>query len=95
MTKRYSKKLSECITCSKHVMQTSGSVICGYFDDSYRELPLTLCDDPALDYIGECPMLMRNARDMKLQWQYRPRERKAAARLKNRKYTGELVKLFG
>ena len=96
MKKNQIKRLSECIICSEHVMQTSCAVICGFFRDSYRELPMVLCDDPSQDYIEECPRLPRNAKDFKVKLKYRPRiiQEKASLPMVKQK-RGELVKLFG
>lgn len=78
-------------------MQTSCAVVCSYFKDSYRELPMVLCDDPSMDYIEECPRLLRNAGDTKPAMRYIPRaaKEKLAAPLMKQRRTGQLVKLFG
>ncbi len=78
-------------------MQTSCAVVCGYFKDSYRELPMVLCDDPSLDYIEDCPRLLRNARDTKPGMRYIPRtaREKLKKPLIKQRPMGQLVKLFG
>lgn len=93
MKENHLKKVSDCIRCKEHIMQTSCAVVCGYFKDSYRELPLILCDDPSLDYVEECPMQLRNASDMKPGREYTPRT--AAAPLLKKRCGGKLIKLFG
>lgn len=97
MKENHVKKISECIKCRNHIMQTSCAVVCSFFKDAYRELPMVLCDDPSQDYIEECPKLLRNARDTKLSMRYIPRStpEKIAAPLMKQRYRGQLIKLFG
>mgnify|MGYP001220281980 CR=1 FL=1 len=97
MKDRQIKLISDCIKCRNHIMQASCSVVCSFFKDSYRELPLILCDDPSLDYIEGCPKLLRNASDMKSGREYKPRAvaDKSALRLMKKRSCGQLIKLFG
>ena len=97
MKEKQVKKISECLLCREHIMQTSCAVVCSYFKDSYRELPMVLCDDPSMDYIEECPRLLRNARDTKPGMRYMPRaaKDKIAAPLMKQRNMGQLIKLFG
>ncbi len=97
MKEKQVKRISECLLCREHIMQTSCAVVCSYFRDSYRELPVALCDDPSMDYIEDCPRLLRNARDTKPGMRYIPRtaREKGAAPLMKQRRMGQLVKLFG
>ncbi len=78
-------------------MQTSCAVVCSFFKDSYRELPMVLCDNPSNDYIEECPMLLRNARDTKSGMRYIPRSvsERITGPIMRQRGAGKLVKLFG
>ena len=97
MKEKHVKRISKCLLCREHVMQTSCAVVCGFFKDSYREFPVVLCDDPSLDYIAECPRLLRNAVDTKKNMRYFPRTapEKTAVSLLKKGRMGQLVKLFG
>ncbi len=97
MKNRHDKRLSDCIKCRDHIRQTSCAVICDFFKDSGRELTLTMCDDPTLDYIDECPRQLMNAENQKYKRDYfkYSSSNKITPPVSAEQSKGVLIKLFG